>query len=142
MTIRRIAARPESNSQGLWINQRVMRRECRRLLIRRVVRKIVITGAPWRIRAAGGTRGRQAHDRGQGHFLFLSAYLGGEFTHQQDLGQITGPSGFTCRSFSTAASGDKLLYSGACMHPPHNIPFFEWAPQHKRAGRPAHTLDP
>jgi hypothetical protein len=61
MTIRRIAARPESNSQGLWINQRVMRRECRRLLIRRVVRKIVITGAPWRIRAAGGSLAGDKH---------------------------------------------------------------------------------
>jgi hypothetical protein len=40
-----------------------------------------------------------------------------------------GPSGFTCRSFSVASSGDKLLYSGVCMKGPHNHPFFEWGPK-------------
>ena len=48
------------------------------------------------------------------------------FTHRAGLefGAFPGPSGFKCKSFSTAASGDKLLYSGVCMHGPHNDPFF------------------
>jgi hypothetical protein len=42
---------------------------------------------------------------------------------------LKGPSGFTCRSFSTPASGDHLVYSGVCMRGPHNHPFFEWGPK-------------
>jgi hypothetical protein len=92
--------------------------------------KIVITGAPWRIRAAGGTlAGDKYTIAGKGSSCSAARTWVTKFTHQQDAGQIKGPRGFTCRSFSTAASGDKLLYSGACMHPPHNIPFFEWAPK-------------
>jgi hypothetical protein len=53
------------------------------------------------------------------------------FTHQSggEFGAFKGPPGFKCKSFSTAASGDKLLYSGVCMRSPHNDPFFEWAPK-------------
>ena len=50
------------------------------------------------------------------------------FTHRAGLefGAFKGPSGYTCKSLSTsAASGDKLLYSGVCMHGPHDGPFFE-----------------
>jgi hypothetical protein len=92
--------------------------------------KIVITGAPWRIRAAGGSlAGDKYTIAGKGTSCSSTRTWVTRFTHQQDTGKIKGPPGFTCRSFSTAASGDKLLYSGACMHPPHNIPFFEWAPK-------------
>jgi hypothetical protein len=92
--------------------------------------KIVITGAPWRIRAAGGSlAGHKYTIAGKGISCSSARTWVTKFTHQQDVGQIKGPPGFTCRSFSTTASGDKLLYSGACMHPPHNIPFFEWAPK-------------
>lgn len=40
-----------------------------------------------------------------------------------------GPAGYKCRSISEAASGDDLVYTGDCLHPPHNDPFFEWAPK-------------
>ena len=55
-----------------------------------------------------------------------------KFTHQTAgaTGKtFKGPSGFTCRSFSTSSSGDKLVYSGVCMKGPHNHPFFEWGPK-------------
>jgi len=92
--------------------------------------KIVITGTPWRIRAAGGSlAGNKYTIAGKGISCSAARTWVTKFTHQQDTGQIKGPPGFNCRSFSTATSGDKLLYSGACMHPPHNIPFFEWAPK-------------
>jgi hypothetical protein len=91
--------------------------------------KIVIAGAPWRIRAAGGSlAGDKYTIAGKGASCSSARTWVTRFTHQQDTRPIKGPAGFTCRSFSTAASGDKLLYSGICMHPPHNIPFFEWAP--------------
>jgi hypothetical protein len=40
-----------------------------------------------------------------------------------------GPSGFTCQSFTSPASGDKLLISGVCAHQPSNNPFFGWGPK-------------
>jgi hypothetical protein len=92
--------------------------------------KIVITGAPWRIRAAGGSlAGDKYTTAGKGTSCSPARTWVARFTHHQDTGQIKGPPGFTCRSFSTASSGDKLLYSGACMHPPHNIAFFASAPK-------------
>jgi hypothetical protein len=92
--------------------------------------KIVVTAAPWRIRAAGGSlAGDKYTIAGKGTSCTSARTWVRRFTHQQDTAQIKGPPGFTCRSFSTTTSGDKLLYSGICMHPPHNIPFFEWAPK-------------
>jgi hypothetical protein len=92
--------------------------------------KIVVTGTPWRIRAAGGSlAGSKYTIAGKGISCSAARSWVAKFTHQPDTGQIKGPTGFNCRSFSTAVSGDKLLYSGVCLHPPHNIPFFEWAPK-------------
>jgi hypothetical protein len=92
--------------------------------------KIVITAAPWRIRAAGGSlTGNRYTIAGKGISCSAARTLVTRFTHQQGTSPIKGPAGFTCRSFSTATSGDKLLYSGICMHPPYNTPFFEWAPK-------------
>ena len=92
--------------------------------------KIVVTGTPWRIRAAGGSlAGNKYTIAGKGISCSAARSWVAKFTRQPDTGKINGPRGFNCRSFSTAASGDKLLYSGACMHSPHNIPFFEWAPK-------------
>jgi hypothetical protein len=92
--------------------------------------KIVITAAPWRIRAAGGSlAGNRYTIAGKDMSCTSARTWVTRFTSQQDTGQIQGPAGFNCRSFSTAVSGDKLLYSGACMHPPHNTPFFEWGPK-------------
>jgi hypothetical protein len=92
---------------------------------------IVISGAPWRIRAHGILSGdkytRKARDISCSSVRARVA----AFTHKPgvQLGAFKGPSGFKCKSFSTAASGDKLLYAGVCMHPPHNDPFFEWGPK-------------
>ena len=95
---------------------------------------IVITAAPWRIRAAGGSlTGSRYTLAAKGISCSAARTWASKFTHQQGTAQIKGPSGFTCRSFSTAASGDKLLYSGVCMHPLHNTPFFEWAPKMPRS---------
>jgi hypothetical protein len=96
--------------------------------------KIVITGASWSIRTAGGTvAGNRYTLAGEGMSCASARTWATKFTHQQGTSPIKGPAGFNCRSFSTAASGDKLLYSGACMRPPHNIPFFEWAPKLPRS---------
>jgi hypothetical protein len=96
--------------------------------------KIVITATPWRIREAGGSlAGNRYTLAAKGISCSAARTWVTKFTHQQDTGQIKGPPGFTCRSFSTPASGDKLLYSGVCMHGPHNIPFFEWAPKMPRS---------
>lgn len=91
---------------------------------------IVLSGAPWRIRASGGSlAGVRYTLKARGVSCSSMRTWVTRFTHQQNNGTINGPGGFTCRSFSTAASGDKLLYSGVCMHPPHNVPFFEWGPK-------------
>jgi hypothetical protein len=97
--------------------------------------KIVIAGAPWRIRAhvAGGSLAGNTYTiAGKGTSCAAARTWVKRFTHQQGTAPIKGPAGFTCRSLSTATSGDQLLYSGACMHPPHNLPFFEWAPKTPR----------
>ena len=91
---------------------------------------IVISGAPWRIRVhnlSGTQYTLKARDVSCSSVRAQVA----AFTHRAGLefGAFKGPSGFTCRSLSTAASGDKLLYSGVCMHAPHNDPFFEWGPK-------------
>ena len=91
---------------------------------------IVISGAPWRIRVHGLSGDKYTLKARDVSCSSVRAQVAA-FTHQagQEFGAFKGPSGLTCKSFSTAASGDKLLYSGACMHPPHNDPFFEWGPK-------------
>jgi hypothetical protein len=93
---------------------------------------LVISGAPWRIRAASGTLAGDKYTLTARNMSCNSLRSSvAKFTHQQGSAPIKGPSTFKCVSFSTAASGNKLLYSGACMHPPHNDPFFEWGPKVK-----------
>jgi hypothetical protein len=95
---------------------------------------MVITASPWRIRAAGGSlTGNRYTIAARGISCSSARTWVTRFTKQQATGPIKGPAGFNCTSFSTAASGDKLLYSGACMRPPHNVPFFEWAPKMPRS---------
>jgi hypothetical protein len=94
--------------------------------------KIVIVGAGWRIRAhvaGGSSAGNKYTLAAEGMSCSSARSWASKFTHLQGTAPIKGPTGFTCRSFSTAATGDKLLYAGVCMHPPHNIPFFEWGPK-------------
>ena len=91
--------------------------------------KISISGAPWKIGPRSGSTYVLAA-RGIPCASTRSWVV--TFTHQTNraTGAVTkGPGGFSCRSLSTASSGDKLLYSGVCMKGPHNTPFFEWAPK-------------
>ena len=93
--------------------------------------KIVITGAPWHIRGRVTLSGDRYTLKARDVSCAAVRARVVAFTHQKgaELGAFKGPAGFKCTSFSTAASGDTLLYSGACMHPPHNDPFFEWGPK-------------
>jgi hypothetical protein len=93
---------------------------------------IVITGAPWHTRAhvAGGFLSGNRYTL-KARDVSCSSVRARviAFTKQNASTKITGPKGYTCHSFSVAYSGDKLLYSGACMRGPHNDPFFEWGPK-------------
>ena len=91
---------------------------------------IVISGAPWRIRVHGLSGDKYTLKARDVSCSFVRAQVAA-LTYRAGLefGTFKGPHGLTCKSFSTAASGDKLLYSGVCMHPPHNDPFFEWGPK-------------
>ena len=91
---------------------------------------IVISGAPWHIRVHGLSGNKYTLKARDVSCSSVRAQVAA-FTHRAGLefGAFPGPSGFKCKSFSTAASGDKLLYSGVCMHGPHNDPFFAWGPK-------------
>ena len=92
--------------------------------------KIVITGAPWHIHGSGSGSNYTLAATGMSCSSVRARVV--KFTHQtsRGLGQtLNGPSGFKCQSFSEAASSDKLVYAGACLHPPHNLPSFEWTPK-------------
>ena len=93
---------------------------------------IVITGAPWHTRAhvVGGILSGNRYTL-KARDVSCSSVRARvvAFTKQKATFRITGPAGYTCRSFSVAYSGDNLLYSGACMRGPHNHPFFEWGPK-------------
>ncbi len=93
---------------------------------------LVITGASWRIRAgvpSGSISGDKYTLKARNMSCSSVRSLVSSFTRQANNGHIKGPRGYRCLSFATADSGDKLLYSGACMQPPHNDPFFEWGPK-------------
>ena len=93
---------------------------------------IVITGAPWRTRAhvaSGFLSGNRYTLKARDVSCSSVRARVAAFTKQNASARITGPAGYTCRSFSVPYSGDKLLYSGACMRGPHNDPFFEWGPK-------------
>ena len=91
---------------------------------------IVISGAPWQIRVHN-LSGNRYTLKARGVSCSSVRAQVATLTHRAGLefGAFKGPPGFTCKSLSTASSGDKLLYSGVCMHPPHNEPFFEWGPK-------------
>jgi hypothetical protein len=90
--------------------------------------QIVITGAHWRIRGSGS--GTKYLVTAKGMSCSSARAWVVKFTHRRSRGLgsgLKGPAGFKCQSLSEAASGDKLVYAGACRHPPHNIPYFGWA---------------
>jgi len=92
--------------------------------------KIVVAGAPWKILPSRSGSTYTLAARGMSCATARPWVV--TFTHQTAgaTGKtFKGPSGFTCRSFSTSSSGDKLVYSGVCMKGPHNHPFFEWGPK-------------
>ena len=93
---------------------------------------IVITGAPWRIRT-GATLSGDRYTLAAENVSCSSErrwVIAATHQHGKTFGQsFSGPLGFKCQSFSTAGSGDKLLYQGTCTHGPHNVPFFGWAPK-------------
>jgi hypothetical protein len=92
----------------------------------------VITGAPWRTRAhvtGGFLSGNRYTLKARDVSCSSVRSRVAAFTKQNGSARITGPAGYRCRSFSVAYSGDKLLYSGACMRGAHNDPFFEWGPK-------------
>ncbi len=91
--------------------------------------RIVIAGAPWKVASHSGSTYTLA---ARGMPCATARPWAAKLTHQTAAAAgatFKGPSGFSCRSFSTSASGDKLLYAGVCMKGPHNHPFFEWGPK-------------
>jgi hypothetical protein len=80
---------------------------------------IVITAAPWRYLSLAGNK-YTLKARAISCSGVRARVLA--FTKQKDTGHIKGPADFTCHSLSTTATGDTLLYSGVCMHGPHNDP--------------------
>lgn len=88
--------------------------------------KITIVAAPWHV---GNHSGNKYTVAGKGMSCTAARAWITHATHRSSSAPIKGPAGFICHSFSTTASGDKLQYSGVCMHPPHNTPFIEWAPK-------------
>jgi hypothetical protein len=92
--------------------------------------RTVISGAPWKILASKSGSSYTLVTRGMS--CASAKPWAVRFTHQAGtgVGQILrGPSGFKCQSFSTAASGDHLVYSGVCVRGPHNHPSFGWGPK-------------
>lgn len=91
---------------------------------------MVISGAPWRVLVHGFSGDKYTLKARNVSCSSVRAQVVA-FTHRAGLefGAFTGPSGFKCKSFSTASSGDKLLYAGVCMRGPHNDPFFSWGPK-------------
>ena len=93
---------------------------------------IVVSGTPWHIRAGGTVSGDKYTIAAHGMSCATARPWVLKFTKQTNPGigkALTGPSGFACRSWTTPASGAKLVVSGVCAVPPHNNPFFGWGPK-------------
>ena len=91
--------------------------------------KIVFSGAPWKVvQRSGNGYTLSARDISCAKARPWVASI----TQQTSKGlgvKFKGPSGFSCQSFATSASGDKLMYSGVCTKGAHNDPFFGWGPK-------------
>jgi hypothetical protein len=89
---------------------------------------VMVSGAHWSIRGSGS--GTTYKVVAEGLSCSVAKTWVQKLTHRTSgaIGSTfkAGPAGFTCRSLSTAASGDKLLYAGACVHSP-GVPFFGWS---------------
>jgi hypothetical protein len=89
---------------------------------------IVVTGAHWSIQAPGGRiSGNKYTVAAVGMSCASARPWAVKFTHAKVKvsGQtLKGARGFRCISYS-----EPLPYTGVCTHPPHNHPFFGWAPK-------------
>ena len=89
---------------------------------------VMVNGAHWSI--GGNGSGSTYKVVANGMSCSVAATWVRKFTHRPGgtLGATfhAGPAGYTCRSLSTPASGDKLMYAGVCVHAP-GVPFFGWA---------------
>ena len=94
---------------------------------------LVIGGASWNLPTAGGSiSGDKYTVKARDMSCSSASTWVTKLTNQHNpgIGQtIKGPGGFKCTSFTTPASGAKLVASGVCTHPPHNDPFFGWGPK-------------
>jgi hypothetical protein len=98
---------------------------------------IVVTGAPWHIKTHFGLRSGDRYTvAANGRWCSAARPWVMKFTHRKSkaLGAtLHGPRGLKCHSFSTAASGDKLVYAGVCGHGiGYKPPGFGWGPKIKR----------
>jgi len=92
--------------------------------------KIVVTATHWSIRGGAGS-GNHYTVAAEGMSCSVARPWVAKFTSQRSSGfgtTLKGPSTFTCKSWAEAASGDKLVYAGVCLHSP-GVPFFSWAPK-------------
>lgn len=90
-----------------------------------------VTGAHWNIRGTAGS-GSHYTVTAEGVACSNARKWVPALTHQPNPGPgkaVKSPSGFTCRSIATPASGDKLVYGGVCLHPGHT--FFTWTVKYK-----------
>jgi hypothetical protein len=95
---------------------------------------IVVTGAHWRIKTHFGLRsGNRYTVVANGLLCSFARPWVVEFTHRKSkaLGaSLHGPQGLKCHSLSTAATGDRLVYAGACGHGTgYKPPGFGWGPR-------------
>jgi hypothetical protein len=94
---------------------------------------VVVTGAPWSIRSSAGrlsgNRYTLVADR---PWCSAGRRWVVKFSHEKGKGlgaTLAGPTGLTCHSLSTPASGDSLVYTGVCGHASGSKPpGFGWAP--------------
>jgi hypothetical protein len=93
---------------------------------------IVVSGTPWHIRAGGSISGDTYAISAHGMSCSTARPWVLKLSSQSNPGigkTLNGPRGFTCRSWTTPASGAKLVVSGICSVQPHNNPFFGWGPK-------------
>jgi len=87
---------------------------------------VMVKGAHWSIKGSGS--GSSYKVVANGISCLVAATWVRKLTGRTSALGATfraGPAGFTCRSLSTPASGDKLTYAGVCTHTPGT--FFGWA---------------
>ena len=89
-----------------------------------------VVGAHWSIRAPGGkVSGTRYNVSTEGvSCAFALRFVPALTRKPNSATPPKGPGRYRCLSFTVAASGDKLLYSGVCKIAP-GVPFFEWGPK-------------